>query len=190
MEHRLSRDEMLMSTARLVSLRGTCSRLNVGAVFARNGRIISMGYNGAPAGLPHCEHWEAKGRAGEAMSPPPDTVPDWVWKALKGASYHTMMGGMIFARQGDRTSLVTPTGSSPGCPFSEHAERNGIAFSARHGVALEGSELYVTHMPCLECARSIVNAGIGTVVYEQSYRDERGVQLLESAGVTVVDYRA
>lgn len=190
MAHRLSRDEMLMGMASLVAQRGTCSRLQVGAVFARNGRVISMGYNGAPAGLPHCEHWEAGGPSGQPHYPT-DAVPDWVWETMKSGSYHTLMGGMSFARQGEVTSMrVAFAEASPGCPYSEHAERNGIAFSARHGVALEGSELYVTHMPCRDCARSIVNAGIETVVYEESYRDLSGIHLLEAAGVTVVDYRA
>ena len=51
---RISRDEMLMRVAMLVALRGTCNRLQVGAVIAIDGRIISTGYVGAPAGMPHC----------------------------------------------------------------------------------------------------------------------------------------
>lgn len=52
---RISRDELLGNIARRVARRSTCLRLSVGAVLARDGRIISMGYNGAPAGLPHCK---------------------------------------------------------------------------------------------------------------------------------------
>jgi dCMP deaminase len=51
---RISRDEMLMRIAVIVSNRGTCNRAQVGAVIARDGRIISTGYVGAPSGLPHC----------------------------------------------------------------------------------------------------------------------------------------
>ena len=45
-----------MATARLWALRSTCSRLHVGAVVARDSRILATGYNGAPAGMPHCDH--------------------------------------------------------------------------------------------------------------------------------------
>lgn len=51
---RIERDEMMMRIATIVSSRGTCKRAYVGAVLAREGRIISTGYVGAPAGLPHC----------------------------------------------------------------------------------------------------------------------------------------
>lgn len=52
---RFSRDELLGNIAKLVARRSTCLRSSVGAVLAREGRIISMGYNGAPSGMPHCE---------------------------------------------------------------------------------------------------------------------------------------
>lgn len=51
---RISRDQMLMSIAEIVAQRSTCNRLQVGAVIAHQGRIISTGYAGAPSGLPHC----------------------------------------------------------------------------------------------------------------------------------------
>jgi dCMP deaminase len=51
---RISRDELLIGIARLVSQRGTCIRLKVGALIARDGRPLSIGYNGAPAKLEHC----------------------------------------------------------------------------------------------------------------------------------------
>ena|SRR6478609_2817883 len=54
---RPTRDEVLMGTAFLWAKRSTCSRLHVGAVVSRNGRILAQGYNGAPAGLRHCVHF-------------------------------------------------------------------------------------------------------------------------------------
>jgi dCMP deaminase len=56
MLRRLSRDELLLNIAELVARRSTCQRLSVGAILAREGRILSSGYNGAPSGLPHCDH--------------------------------------------------------------------------------------------------------------------------------------
>lgn len=52
---RISREQMLMETAHVVAKRGTCGRLAVGAVIARESRPISWGYVGAPSGEPHCE---------------------------------------------------------------------------------------------------------------------------------------
>lgn len=51
---RISRDAMLMEIVNTVARRSTCERLHVGALIAKEGRIISIGYNGAPSGLPHC----------------------------------------------------------------------------------------------------------------------------------------
>lgn len=51
---RITRDEMLMQVAFIVSQRSTCNRLQVGAVIAQDGRIVSTGYAGVPSRLPHC----------------------------------------------------------------------------------------------------------------------------------------
>lgn len=51
---RIDRDTFLQEAARLTARRSTCLRLQVGAVVAREGRILVTGYNGAPAGQPHC----------------------------------------------------------------------------------------------------------------------------------------
>jgi dCMP deaminase len=53
---RISRDRMMMKIAHAVAERSTCSRLHVGAVIARDSRAVSTGYNGNPAGMPHCQH--------------------------------------------------------------------------------------------------------------------------------------
>jgi dCMP deaminase len=55
---RLSRDEALVLTAFVWAERGTCSRLKVGCVISRDGRILVQGYNGAPPGLSHCQDKE------------------------------------------------------------------------------------------------------------------------------------
>ncbi len=51
---RISREDMLMQIAWVIAQRSTCNRAHVGAVIAQDGRIVSTGYAGAPAGLPHC----------------------------------------------------------------------------------------------------------------------------------------
>lgn len=52
---RISRTEQAMRIAEVISLRGTCGRLQVGCVITVNGRIVTTGYNGPPAGAPHCQ---------------------------------------------------------------------------------------------------------------------------------------
>jgi len=49
-------DETLMRIAQMWEQRSTCSRNHVGVVIAKDGRTLGSGYNGAPAGMPHCEH--------------------------------------------------------------------------------------------------------------------------------------
>lgn len=56
MTERVSRPQWLMDLALHIADRGTCSRLRVGAIAVRRGQILAGGYNGAPAGLPHCSH--------------------------------------------------------------------------------------------------------------------------------------
>jgi dCMP deaminase len=53
---RPSEDEVLLHVAYAIAARGTCPNLQVGAVIARDGRILSTGYNGVPSGFEHCTH--------------------------------------------------------------------------------------------------------------------------------------
>lgn len=131
-----SRLDALVQTAFIWAQQSTCSRLSVGCVIAREGRILVQGYNGAPAGMDHC---------------PPEHEPEQC--------------------------------------LSVHAEQNAIAFAAKWGVALDGSEMVVTHQPCLSCARSIINAGIRKVYYAEPYRLQDGLELLGDAGVWVCRVR-
>jgi len=55
MKPRPEMDEYFMEIAEVVAKRSTCLRNQVGALFVRNKRILTTGYNGAPSGLPHCE---------------------------------------------------------------------------------------------------------------------------------------
>ena len=68
-----------------------------------------------------------------------------------------------------------------------HAEQNALLQCARFGISTERADLYVTHMPCLQCTKSIIQAGIARVYYEASYRpDPYAVELFEHAKVPVL----
>ena len=66
-----------------------------------------------------------------------------------------------------------------------HAEANAITKVAKSGNSSEGSTLYVTASPCLECAKLIIQAGIKRVVYHEDYRITDGIDLLRRAGIEV-----
>jgi len=94
-------------------------------------------------------------------------------------------GGLLFSGK-----HLSNCNSTKFCTQAVHAEANAIAFAARYGLTLEGAYLYTTHMPCLNCCMLIVNAGIIAVVWDQDYRDESGLKLLEGAGVGFGRYRS
>lgn len=134
---RPSWDEYFMDIAFTVAQRSTCDRAHVGAVLVRDRRILATGYNGAPAGLPHC-----------------DDVG------------HLMVDGH--------------------CVRTLHAEQNAIIQAALHGVSIQGATAYVTHQPCLTCAKMLINAGIRRVVYAGNYPDDLSRQFLNEANVALV----
>lgn len=130
---RMSREELYMRMTELVSLRSTCLRAKVGALIVKDGRPISMGYNGAAAGLPHCQDCEG-----------------------------------------------------PNCSVALHAEANAIAFAAKAGVSITGSDLYCTMSPCISCAKMIINSGIARVYYKNEYRVTTGIDLLKQVGILTI----
>jgi dCMP deaminase len=67
-----------------------------------------------------------------------------------------------------------------------HAESNAIAKLARSGESGEGSTIFVTHQPCIECAKLIYQSGVKTVYYSKSYRLSNGLDFLEKSGVEVI----
>jgi len=71
------------------------------------------------------------------------------------------------------------------CTTAVHAEANAIVFAARHGVAVEGAELWTTHQPCESCAKLIINSGIVKVFYEKPYRLREGLEMLIRSNVEV-----
>jgi len=75
------------------------------------------------------------------------------------------------------------------CVRTLHAEQNAIIQAALHGVSTGGATLYVTHQPCLTCAKMIINAGIVRVVYGGDYPDDLAYQFLAEAGVELVHHR-
>ena len=86
----------------------------------------------------------------------------------------------------------TPSGFENVCednnvtkPYVLHAEANAITKLARSSNNSEGSTLYVTASPCIECAKLIIQSGIKRVVYAEKYRLDDGIKLMQRAGIKV-----
>ena len=87
----------------------------------------------------------------------------------------------------------TPTGFPNDCEDAEglthwyvlHAEANAILKVARSTNNARGATLYLTHSPCKECSKLILQAGIKRLVYLDAYKDTSGLDLLEKGGVLV-----
>lgn len=145
-----------MAIAITVSKRSTCSRRNNGAVIANSrGVVLSTGYNGSLAGMPHCDH-----------------ECDCGWVLFSEPEKH-------------KHSTDCPAHPENGCTTAVHAEANSIYFAARNGVSVEGAIIYCTTEPCIKCAEAIVQSGITECIYEQEYRIHAGIDLLRAAGVKV-----
>ena len=71
-------------------------------------------------------------------------------------------------------------------PYVLHAEANAITKLARSNNNSEGSTIYITASPCIECAKLIIQSGIKRVVYGEKYRLTDGIDLLKRAGIEVV----
>jgi dCMP deaminase len=103
--------------------------------------------------------------------------------------------GCVVVREGRVISTGwngTPSGFDNCCEdslgttlaYTIHAEANALDKIAKQGgLGAEGANLYVTLQPCLQCSVRILNSGISSVFYRESYRDSSGTHFLETAGI-------
>jgi len=67
-----------------------------------------------------------------------------------------------------------------------HAEQNAIADAARRGISVQGATAYVTHFPCIQCAKILAASGIRVIKYFHDYRnDPLVVEILEESGIVL-----
>jgi dCMP deaminase len=111
-------------------------RLKVGAIVVKDNRVISIGYNGTPAGWDNdCE---------EVIEVHED-------------------GGVITKT---KSEVI-------------HAEANAITKLAKSSDNADGATMFITHAPCVDCAKLIFGSGISSIYYRNSYRDENGIEFLK-----------
>jgi len=87
-----------------------------------------------------------------------------------------------------RDELGIPSGTRQEICRALHAEQNAIIQAALHGISTMGATIYTTNRPCSMCAKTIINAGIVRVVYENDYPDEFTLDLLNQAEVEIVRF--
>lgn len=116
-------------------------RLKVGAIIVKDDRIISIGYNGMPAGWDNnCETETVDANGVTALKTRPEVL---------------------------------------------HAEMNALMKLARSTESGENADLFITHSPCIECAKGIFQAGIKSVYYRTQYRSTDGINFLHNCKINV-----
>lgn len=70
------------------------------------------------------------------------------------------------------------------CIRTIHAEQNALYYCAKEGIKVKGCSIYVTHFPCLNCTKAIIQSGIKHIYYKSDYRvDEYALELLNISNV-------
>ncbi len=100
--------------------------------------------------------------------------------APKGVPHCSELGGC------ERERLNVPSGQRHELCRAIHAEQNAIIQAATLGQSIEGGSIYITHHPCVICAKMIINAGIKRIVVKEGYPDELAVEILKQAGLKIV----
>ncbi len=109
--------------------------------------------------------------------------------------------GCVLVSGGDNRNRIIAAGYNgflPGAPHHSrvrdgheqatvHAEQNAVADAARRGISLGGATAYLTHFPCINCAKVLASAGIRKIVYHKDYKNDSIVQeILAESGIAIV----
>lgn len=148
-------DTYYIKVAQICSENSKANKLKVGAIIVKDQQIISDGFNGTPSRFDN-------------------QCEDVKHKDLNRCS----LCSQEHCEGCDNIEFVTR-------PEVMHAESNAITKCAKYGKATLGSTIYITHTPCIECAKLIIQAGIKRVVYKNFYKSLAGVEILRKSGIIV-----
>jgi dCMP deaminase len=151
-----------MKAAEVYAELSSATRLHVGCVVVKDNTIIGIGYNGMPSGWNNnCEDTEY------VLREECQATDEWM---LQNGFTETVHG---WVRKKTKREVL-------------HAETNALAKVARSTNSSEGASLFVTHEPCLDCAKIIHQAGIKEVYYCNEYpRADGGLEFLKKCGIDV-----
>lgn len=148
-------DTYYLKVAEICSENSKATKLKVGAIIVKDQQIISDGFNGTPSGFDNRCEDEKYKESSKCF--------DCGQEHCEGCK---------------NIKLKTR-------PEVLHAESNAITKCAKYGKATFGSTIYITHTPCIECAKLIIQAGIKRVVYKNFYKTLDGVKILRKSGIEV-----
>lgn len=161
--------DYFMGIAEATAQLSTAIRLKVGSVIVRDGKILATGYNGTPSGWDNtCEDKEWCSAGG--WLDPEEIEEGWPYEG----TYLDAGGNEMSGRYRLKTK-----------PETLHAEANCLTKIARSTESSEGSTMFCTHAPCLECAKLIYQSGISSVYYKTEYRTSDGVYFLQKCNIKV-----
>jgi dCMP deaminase len=150
-----------MKAAEVYAELSTAKRLQVGCVIVKDNTIIGIGYNGMPSGWDNnCEDVE------------------YILKEECRQSDRFMMHNGYTESAHGWSKLHSKKEVT-------HAETNAIAKISRSTNSSDSASLFVTHAPCLECAKIIYQAGIKEVYYRHNYRTMDGIEFLKKCNIGV-----
>jgi len=155
----MKHDKVMMETAHLWAKESYCKRRQVGCVIAKDGRIISIGYNGTVSGV--------------------ENVCEKKCISCTGTGFYSELQESCNVCGG--IGVVTND-------LVMHAEQNALMFSTKNGISTDGCTAYVTTSPCEHCSKLLASAGIVRVVYDDEYKKIGGIDMLKSIGVKVEKY--
>ena len=139
-----------MQTAQVFAELSHARRLHVGAIVVKEDRIVSIGYNGMPAG------WD-------------NNCEDEIGHVFDD------IGRVVETRLKTKPEVL-------------HAEMNALMKLAKSTESGNGADLFITHAPCLDCAKGIFQAGIARVWFGAAYRDTTGIDFLKKSNIQVTQH--
>jgi dCMP deaminase len=156
------RDKTLyMDIVHRVAKQSYAIRLKVGGVLVTSSGMLSIGYNGTPAGWDNACEDKVYWNADNELSTSENVRDDYLFSDEKGWY-----------------KLVTK-------PEVSHAEENVISKMLEEGVPAKGASVFLTHSPCIHCAKILANAKIKELYYAEAYRSNDGIEYLRKAGIYV-----
>jgi len=153
-----------MAAAEVYAELSYATRLKVGCVVVKENTIIGIGYNGMPSG------WDNNCEDVDFVPYSPEL--DYEQMKSDGYIFGSDKEFAGWARKKTKYEVL-------------HAETNAIAKVARSTNSTEGADLFVTHAPCMDCAKLIHQSGIRSVFYKDTYRNDDGLNFLKKCNIEV-----
>ncbi len=199
-------DDVMMKTAEIWAEKSKCIRGKVGAVIAKDNNIISVGYNGTPKGFKRYK--EVKCNLCQGIG----------FLDLNNNEICPNCGGTGKIKKEYEYDCEDEIKVCPNCNFYNlkdrekcencnidikeikpelrtrhdlviHAELNAILNAAELGHSTKDATIYVTTLPCSNCAIAIAQAGIKRVVYKDNYKNDKSLEIFKNLNIITEKYQ-